>query len=222
MLQAAAQRLLYVVGFGFFALVFYLFNSLRHRGVRHMPRKGAVLLVANHQSFWDPVILGLVTVRPLRYIARKSLYANKFLAHLMSALGAHPIDQDGSATAGIKAAIQLLKDGNAVLFFPEGNRTEDGALQEFKPGISLVLKRAPVMVLPVGLAGAYEAWPRWRKLPRFAPLFLPAAPGTIGVVFGEPIPSAKLLSMGQEEMLYFLRMEVMKLKEQAENLRRKV
>jgi 1-acyl-sn-glycerol-3-phosphate acyltransferase len=221
MLKTWTQRILYIVGFFLSAIIFYLFCSLRARNARYLPRKGPVLLVSNHQSFWDPIILGLVAARPLAYIARKSLYKNKILAYFMTQLGAHPIDQEGPAVAGIKAAIQMLQEGNAVVVFPEGNRTEDGALQELKPGISLVLKRAPVPVVPAALAGAYEGWPRWQKYPRLAPIFLPPEPGCLGVVLGPPIPPEKLLAMKQDEMLAFLSGELARLKTEAEKLRRK-
>jgi 1-acyl-sn-glycerol-3-phosphate acyltransferase len=107
------------------------------------------------------------------------------------------------------------------VIFPEGNRTEDGAMQDLKPGISLVLKKAPVPVLPLALAGAYEGWPRWRKLPRLAPLFLPPEPGCLGVVFGPVIPAEKLLAMEGPQMLAFLHAEIARLKTDAEKLRRK-
>lgn len=221
MLKTWTQWFLFVIGYFFTAILFYLFYSLRHRGSRYMIRKGPVLLVANHQSFWDPMIVGLVAARPLSYIARKSLYKNKLLSYLMTQLGGHPIDLDGSATAGIKAAIQLLKEGHAVVIFPEGNRTEDGAIQEMKPGLSLVLKKAPAPVIPVGIAGAFEGWPRFHKFPRPAPLFLPPLPGCLGVVYGPPIPPEKLLAMDQQEMMAFFKVELTKLWLEAEQLRRK-
>lgn len=221
MLKTWPQRILYVVGYLFSALLFYLFCSLRHRGSSYMPRQGPVLLVANHQSYWDPIMVGLVAARPLAYIARKSLYRNKYLAYLMNQLGAHPIDQEGAATAGIKSAIQILKSGQALVIFPEGNRTEDGVIQDLKPGIALLLKKAPVTVVPVGIAGAFEGWPRWQQLPRLAPLFLPPEPGCLGVVFGAPIPAERLLAMGQDEQLTFLKSELMRLRQMAEKLRRK-
>jgi 1-acyl-sn-glycerol-3-phosphate acyltransferase len=221
MLKTWKQRFLFVVGYFFTAIIFYLFCSLRHRGARYMPRSGPVILVANHQSFWDPMIVGLVAARPLSYIARKSLFKNQFFAWLMTQLGGRPIDQDGSATAGIKTAIQLLKEGHAVVIFPEGNRTEDGAIQEMKPGLSLVLKKAPAPVVPVGIAGAFEGWPRFQKYPRLAPIFLPPEPGCLGVVYGPPIPPERLLAMDQQEMMAFFKVELTKLWLEAEQLRRK-
>jgi 1-acyl-sn-glycerol-3-phosphate acyltransferase len=107
-----------------------------------------------------------------------------------------------------------------VLIFPEGSRTPDGAMRAFKPGIQLLVKRARVPLVPVGIAGAYHAWPIWRKYPIPAPLFCPAAPGCIAVVVGEPFDSARLAELPRDQALQELYGRIHDVQIQAEKLRR--
>ncbi len=216
-----ANRLVYNIGSLISIIVSWLLFSIRFAGQRHVPMQGSLLVVANHQSFLDPVIVGLAVKRHLCYLARKSLFKHRWLSWIMYRLGAIPLDQDGPATEGIKATLQLLRRGEAVVLFPEGSRTPDGQVHELKSGIALLLRKAKVPILPVGIAGAYEALPIWRKYPRFAPLGWPGLDAGIAAVIGPVIPCEKLLSLPTEEMLRHLQGVLAELKEQAERIRKK-
>src|SRR5262245_7087558 len=152
-------------------LVMILGFSLRIKGTMNVPKSGPVLFIANHQSFLDPTLVGLAARRHLAYVARKTLFDNAAFAWLIRMLNAVPIDQEGVGIEGLRTTVQLLQAGQAVVVFPEGNRTEDGKLQPLQPGISLLIKRTHAPVVPVGLAGAFHAWPRWRPPPIPSPLF---------------------------------------------------
>jgi 1-acyl-sn-glycerol-3-phosphate acyltransferase len=104
--------------------------------------------------------------------------------------------------------------------FPEGERTHDGSVEPFKPGIALLVKRVQAPIVPVGVAGAYAAFSRHMKLPKLAPLFMPPNEATIGVSVGAPIDPAKYQKMSREEMLEDLRQAVMKEAAKANALRR--
>ncbi|HEY8505260.1 MAG TPA: lysophospholipid acyltransferase family protein, partial [Gemmataceae bacterium] len=149
--------------------------SLRVAGRRNMPAAGPVLVLSNHQSHLDPVLLGVASPRRLASLARRTLFRNRFFAALIRSLGAFPIDQEGVGKEGIKTVLDLLASGRAVVVYPEGHRTPDGRLQPLLPGISLILRRARVPVVPCGIAGAYHAWPRSRNYPVPSPLFCPAS-----------------------------------------------
>ncbi len=207
----------HVAGMAAFTLGF----SFRYEGTRNVPASGPALIVANHQSFVDPWIVGLAVRRPLTYLARKTLFCNRFFAGIIRSLNAVPIDQEGVGKEGIKAVVKQLRRGKAVLVFPEGTRTPDGPMHELKPGIHLLIKRSQAPVIPVGIAGAYHAWPIWRKYPIPAPLFLPPAPGTIAVSVGRPIDGRRFASMEREESLAELFREIQTMQTQAERLRRK-
>jgi 1-acyl-sn-glycerol-3-phosphate acyltransferase len=195
--------------------------SLRSKGAKNVPKTGPALLISNHQSFLDPVLAGLAARRHLHYLARKTLFRHAGLAWLMRSLNAVPIDQEGFAREGLKTLMDELGAGHAVLVFPEGERTPDGRMQDFRPGIHLLIKKMDMPIVPVGIAGAFAAWPRHRPLPLPAPLFWPPWSGTIAVAIGQPIHSASLREKSREEALAELHRAVEKCHTEAESLRRK-
>src|SRR5262249_25072521 len=100
--------------------------SLRIKGTRHVPKRGPVLFIANPQSFFDPVLVGLAARRHLAYLARKTLFDHRGFAWLIRMLNAVPIDQEGVGIEGLRTTLSLLQAGQAVVVFPEGERTGDG------------------------------------------------------------------------------------------------
>src|SRR3954467_10758500 len=92
--------------------------SIRTEGGRHVPRKGPALLIANHQSYLDPVLVGMASPRHLCFLARKTLFRHRVFAWLIRSLHAVPVDQEGVAKEGLKAILRQLEAGQAVLVFP--------------------------------------------------------------------------------------------------------
>src|SRR5262245_43311184 len=158
--------------------------SFRFEGGRNIPRQGPALLIANHESFLDPVAIGLTTHRHLHYLARKTLFVGTFGSFLRR-VNCVPVDQEGVAKEGLRTIIELLGQGKAVLVFPEGERTETGKILEFKPGIQLIIRKTRAPIVPVGIAGAYDAFPRSKALPSLSPLFMPATKGAFAVSVGK-------------------------------------
>lgn len=140
------------------------FIRLRVSGVSSFPRRGAVIILSNHQTFLDPVMLGVTVPRQLKYAARSSLFVGIF-ARLIQSLGAIPLDREGVSLAGIKQILGSLGERNALVYFPEGTRTPDGNLQSFKKGAGLIIRRSKAEVVVAGIVGAYDAWPRQSPLP---------------------------------------------------------
>jgi 1-acyl-sn-glycerol-3-phosphate acyltransferase len=195
--------------------------SLRTQGQQHMPAAGPALVLANHQSFLDPVLVGLAARRHLHYLARQTLFRHRGLAWLMRSLNAVPIDQAGFARQGLRTILEQLQAGHAVVVFPEGERTSDGGMHPFRPGIHLLIKRVAMSIVPVGIAGAFEAWPRRRPCPVPAPLFFPVRPGTLAVSVGRPIDSTTLANQPRETVLAKLFAAVEACQLEAEQLRRR-
>lgn len=195
--------------------------SLRTEGMRYVPRTGPAVLIANHQSFLDPSLVGVAARRRLCYLARKSLFKHRLVAWFIRSLNAVPVDQEGVGIEGLRVLLQKLREGEAVMIFPEGTRTPTGAVQPLMPGIHLLVKRAPAPIIPVGIAGAFEAWPSTRLLPVPAPLFVPAGRGTLAVAIGPPLDGRRLASLPREQVLQELREALQRMHERAEALRRK-
>jgi 1-acyl-sn-glycerol-3-phosphate acyltransferase len=195
--------------------------SLRLEGGRHVPRGGPALLIANHQCYLDPAFIAMATPRRLCFLARKNLWKHRLLGRLISSLNAVPVDQEGVAKEGLKTVLDQLRAGQAVLVFPEGARTWDGALQPLMPGILLLIKRARPPIVPIGIAGAYHAWPRWRSYPVPAPLFLPPWEGTVAVSVGRPLDPGRFADLPREQALAELAAELQRLHDRADRLRRK-
>jgi 1-acyl-sn-glycerol-3-phosphate acyltransferase len=198
-----------------------LLFSLRMEGRRRLPRRGPVLIIANHQSFLDPVLVGLAGPRHLCYLARKTLFKSGFFGALIRSLNAVPIDQEGVSKEGLRTIVQLLEQGEAVVVFPEGTRTPNGELQPLKPGIQLLIRRTKAPVVPVGIAGAFHALPYWKKVPKLAPLLMAATRSTLAVSVGDPLDTQRLAGLPREQLLAELLEELRQVQERAERLRRK-
>jgi len=211
----SASRFWYRAGYWLLGLFFIFFYSIRCFHRHRVSESGPLLIVANHESFWDPHLVGCSIGRQVTYMARKTLFDHPLLAWLMNKVGAFPVDQAGTGLEGIRTALKKLDEGKGVILFPEGSRTRDGKLHDFMPGIALLIRRAKAPVLPVGLAGAYDAWPIHGKKPKFAPLWMPARKESLNCVIGEMIPSETLLAMETKQMLAYLRQRVAELREEA-------
>lgn len=202
---------------------FYTFTfgwSVRAAGRANLPASGPVLLVANHQSTFDPVVVGLGANRPLTYLARKSLWDNRALGRLIDFWGAVPIDR-GFGKEGLQTVLNELAKGRVVLMFPEGQRSRDGRLQPIKPGVSLLVKRVTCPIVPVGVAGAYQAWPPHRTWPLTEPLFRASTGRGIGVSFGRAIDPARYRGVDRDAMLADLENEIRRAYFSADEIRRR-
>jgi len=146
-----------------------------------------VLIVSNHQCYLDPLLIGVSTRnRPFFSLARQTLWKSRFLGRLIDTLNAIPLDQGASDIKALRLAVDVLKANHMLLLFAEGARTPDGRVVAFEPGVMLLIRRAKPVVLPAAIEGAFEVWPRWRKL--FRPF------GRIQVMIGDPIPAEELIA----------------------------
>jgi 1-acyl-sn-glycerol-3-phosphate acyltransferase len=139
----------------------------------------------------------------------------------LRSVGCVPVDQEGVAKEGLKTVLDLLGRGRAVLVFPEGERTTTGQMNPLKPGIQLLIKRTQAPIVPVGIAGAFDAFPRSRRFPRFSPLFMPAGRGTMAVSVGAPLDARHYLGLPRDKLLVELQQAIQARKDRAEQLRRK-
>ncbi len=157
-------------------------GGIRATGRGNLPRTGGMLLVSNHASFLDVFALGGTSPRPLNYVARSTLFL-PVLGSMIRSVGGFPIKREGMGAEGLKETLRRLKNGGAVILFPEGTRSHDGSIGPLKPGIAGLAARVKAPVVPAGLAGTFESWPRGRIVPR---------PHAVRVHYGEPIPRQEL------------------------------
>jgi 1-acyl-sn-glycerol-3-phosphate acyltransferase len=189
--RAVASRLWYALLWCPCWVISQVWFRYRYTGRSNVPRIGPVLLVSNHQSHLDPVLVGIACPRQLKFLARHGLFFWP-LSWLIRSLGAVPIDRDRGALAGMKTTLKLLKQGEAVLVFPEGTRTPHGRLQPLLPGFCALARRSGATVVPIAIDGAYAAMPRGSALPRLT---------SIRLVFGHPIPQEQLVALSDEQLV---------------------
>ena len=183
--RSRLASLWYSVVRGVLAIVFAAPGGWRATGRRNVPPKGAALLVANHASYLDVLLLGISVHRPLNYVARSTLFFPP-LGWLIHSVGAFPIQREGMGASGMKETLRRLRAGGIVVLFPEGTRCADGELGPLKPGIAALVARAGVPVLPAGIAGTFDAWPRSQLFP---------LPGPLRIHFGPPITPEQIAGM---------------------------
>lgn len=173
-------------------ILFKLVWRFRRHGMEHRPRRGAHIIVANHQSHFDPVITG-ISIYPsiVRSLARDSLFRVPVLGIVIRMLGAIPLKRGESDTGAMRVALATLEKGQSVVLFPEGTRTPDGDIGEFKTGFMLLVKRSRCPVLPIAIDGAFDVFPKGASRPRLS--------GRIRSRIGAAIPADELLAMSRED-----------------------
>jgi len=155
-----------------------VFFRLQARGREHVPRSGAVLLVANHSSVADPPLVGSVAPRPVSFLAKAELFEIPLFGGLIRRLNARPVHREGADLGAMRTALRVLEHGGALLIFPEGTRGPEGVLRAGKAGAGMLAVLSGATVVPVYVQGSGRAWPRGRRLPR---------PAKITVTFGPPL-----------------------------------
>lgn len=128
--------------------------GLRTTGRRHLRFRENCLFASNHRSYADPPLVGCTLEREIWFLAKTELFANRLFARLIRAYHAIPIDRAELDRSTVRTVESLLGEGESVLMFPEGTRSRDGRLQEFKPGIGLIALRGGAPIVPVHISGS--------------------------------------------------------------------
>ncbi len=121
-------------------------------GDPHLP-PGGLILIANHVSYWDPVVIGCAIDRNIFFMAKEELFHIPVLAWIIKKLGAFPVQRSGGGRASIKMALEIVKDGNVVGIFPEGTRSKTGELLNPHLGAAMLALKGGVPLLPVAVSG---------------------------------------------------------------------
>lgn len=135
---------------------------LRTSGLEHIPHEGAALLVANHVSFADAVVIMGASPRPIRFVMDYRIFKTPLLGFVFRHCGAIPIAPAKEDPAMMEAAFaevgKALANGDLVGIFPEGGITRDGEIQPFRPGVTRILQANPVPVVPMALSGLWGSF----------------------------------------------------------------
>jgi len=177
------MNLSYRIGWTVFRTMFATYFRWRVFGAENVPQTGGVILASNHASFLDPPLVGSGLNRDINYLARESLFRFPGIGALLCSWNAVPVDRDGGGAAGLKAILERLLAGGAIILFPEGTRTKDGKLQPARSGIGLTVIKSNAVVIPVRTFGTFEAYGRNHKFPR---------PKKVAVKYGAPMRFEKL------------------------------
>jgi 1-acyl-sn-glycerol-3-phosphate acyltransferase len=154
-----------------------LLHRVRIEGLEHLP-EGGCLVASNHQSFIDIPLLAAVIPRHVSFVARDSLAKSKPLAYIMERCGAVLVKRGASDRRAMREMSTHLKLGDCISIFPEGTRSIDGKVGEFKGGALLAARMAGVPIVPAAIRGGLRVLPRGKSFPRLAKL---------AVTFGSPI-----------------------------------
>jgi len=151
-------------------------------GVENVPAAGGAILAVNHTSALDPLLGGASLVRKIWYVGRSSLVKNRLVDFILACQHLVPINRGSADIKATKRIIDLIKSGDIVLMFPEGTRSEDGALGQGKEGVGMFVRHAKADVIPCYISGAWRAMPKGAILPR---------PRKIRVIYGPLIKYAE-------------------------------
>ncbi len=178
----------YFVGWSFFRLMYATYFHWRVWNPERVPLTGPVILASNHASFLDPPLVGCGLKRDINFLARESLFRFPVIGTVLRSWNAVPVDREGGGARGLKAILDRLHKGGAIILFPEGTRTHDGKLQPARSGIGLTVIKSEAPVVPVRVFGTLEAYGRDLKFPR---------PHRVVVKYGKPMMFAVLRAEAQ-------------------------
>ncbi len=171
----------YLLGYSLSKAIAKTFFNYRVIGAENMIEEGPCIIAANHCSYLDPPLVGVACKRAIHYLARKSLLDVPVLGPILPELNVIPVDQKNADRSALMGAIRVVRNGGAVLIFPEGSRSTDGTLQPAQPGIGMIAAKTGAPVVPVRVLGSFEAYPRGVAVPRGCP---------VEVVIGRPLTFA--------------------------------
>lgn len=143
---------------------------IRWRRKEHIPLAGGLIIAGNHQTYIDPFWIACQIKRPVRFLAWDAAFTWPLVGRMLGLFGAWPLNLEGNDPAPIRLSIRWLREGGAVLLFPEGGRgNPDGSMKKFKAGAVRMALEAGVPILPVTVRGGQRVWPNDYRVPRVGP-----------------------------------------------------
>ncbi len=170
----------------FISPFYYTYFRGKAYGLEKVPKKGPLVVVCNHGSYYDPPLLSTTIRRPVSFMAKEELFKVPVLKELIKLYGAYPVKRGAGDRSAIRLALDALKDGWAVGLFLEGTRTKDGRIYDPKLGAALIAAKANAPILPVSLWGVEKIVKKGSAIPQSVPLTL-----RVGDVIPPPISTKR-------------------------------
>lgn len=162
-----------------------IFHALQFRGLKNIPASGAVVIAANHPSYFDPVVLSLATGRLVRFFALADILKVPLVGWFAKQWGILPVYRGGDNEPTVQKALRVLERGGAIGIFPEGRRSLKWAMGPAKPGVGRLALQSGALIVPCVIYGTWKAWPHLTALPHpakvvvdFLPPIKPEGPDT--------------------------------------------
>ena len=157
----------------------WTYLRMRRHNHRRMPRGAVILTPAGHRSNLDTPLIGAATPRRLNYMAKSSLFKSPFWTRFLTAIGGFPTERDRVDRRALRCAREVLRRGEPLVVFPEGERKSGPRVQALFDGPVWLSVMSGAPILPVGIGGSEHAMPKGALLPRLV---------KVRFIFGEPIP----------------------------------
>ncbi len=173
----------YFISWCLFRFTYATYFHWRVYNAERVPLSGPVILASNHASFLDPPLLGSGVHRGINYLARDTLFRYPGIGWLLRKWNSVPVDREGGGAVGLRAILDRLLAGGAIVLFPEGTRTRDGKLSPARSGIGLTVIKSTAVVVPARVFGTFEAYGIHVLIPR---------PHQVQVKYGRPMNFTEL------------------------------
>lgn len=148
------------------------------RGIENLPTDGSVIIVSNHVSLWDPILVACSVPRDVSYMAKEELFSIPLLGPILRRLGTFPVKRGQGDMSAIRNSLSILKLDKVLGLFPEGTRSKTGETQKALPGMVLLMEKSKAPIVPVKVYGTrYLFTQGW---------------GKFGVIIGPPLTSEQL------------------------------
>jgi 1-acyl-sn-glycerol-3-phosphate acyltransferase len=183
-------KFVYYAGWSLTRIITKLVFRIKVRGSEHIPARGGFILASNHRSWYDPLIVGSWSTRQMYFFAKQELFKNKIFGALIRAANAFPVKRGTIDRAALEMCQQIVRDGNGLVFFPEGTRAIGREFLDPKPGIGLLATELCCPIVPCYLHGSNKLgdalWGRDR----------------LSIRFGEPISPEWISQLPKDKVGY--------------------
>ena len=148
------MNFLYFVGWSFFRLTSRFVFRVKVSGLQNVPASGGFILASNHISYFDPPLLGSCLKRDMYFFAKEELFNRKLFGAVLRQVNSLPVKRGIFDRRALETAINIVRNGNGLVFFPEGTRSKNGQLMSPKIGVGVIARQAVCPIIPAFISGA--------------------------------------------------------------------